>query len=433
MNERTSRSLIERASVFMLISIALIGIGVAVMSARQTAGITTIITLIPTRTGQQERCLTCHNGIEPISPSHSIEEFGCVSCHGGDRLALDAERAHSGMVANPAALDMASTYCGECHSGQIATVQRSLMSTYAGAIALIRRAYGLQPDGEARFAVQPIDGLSAFTVSTDDPHPVQLFAQNCLTCHTNSEPEAVQYQYRSTGCATCHMLYGPDGRYQGGDPTISRTDSGHPLTHTFTTAIPYTQCNHCHNRGNYDLRTMTFVPRADMPLDSPAAISTPSPEAQRLHDYYQPISQFTNCEYELDCIDCHTSHEIMGDAASYNTMADARYVTCATCHGTLDEPPRETTITSADDMAMTYATLNPNVSLSVGDTILITERGEPLYNVRRVGDQWVLTGKVTGESYVVPLVQGSACTQDVNDQSSAACHQCHSVDRNSTP
>ncbi|MFN8527340.1 MAG: hypothetical protein U0670_01870 [Anaerolineae bacterium] len=423
----SNESLFPRALMGFVIGIAVIGIALGVFIARRDAALQTIVSLTPTRTGEVERCLSCHSGIEPISPSHSIEDFGCVSCHGGDRLALEADRAHEGMVRNPAALDAAQQYCGECHAGQIATVQRTLMTTYAGAITLIRRSFGQQPDGTAQYAIQAVDHLQAFTVTDADPHPVQQFAQNCLTCHITGQPEPVTDRYRSTGCATCHVLYASDGRYTGGDPTISRDESGHAQTHQFTTAIPYTQCNHCHNRGNYDLRTMTFVPRADMPYTAATVLE------QRAHDYYQPIAQFTLCEWELDCVDCHTSHEVMGDAVIYSQQTQSRYVECRTCHGTPTELPREAVVASEDEIAMTRANLNPNISLAVGDTIMVTDRGEPLYHIQHVDDQWVLTGKVTGISYPIPLVQGSTCQQDPNDQSSASCHQCHTYDRSSTP
>jgi hypothetical protein len=386
-----------------------------------------IIAMTPTRTGQTERCLTCHQGIESISASHSIEEFGCVSCHGGDGLAIEETAAHTSLVVNPASLDTAQKYCGECHAAQVLMVERSVMTTYTGAIALIRRAYGLQPDSHAQYAAQAVGDLKAFSPVPGDPQPVHDFAANCQTCHTSTEPQQADYFYRATGCATCHVLYANDGLYQGGDPTLSKTEPGHSQTHTFTTAIPYTQCNHCHNRGNYDLRTMTFVPRDDIPASTPL-----SGDAERLHDYYQPIAQFTRCEYELDCIDCHTQQEVMGDGNLYNNRSEAQYTQCKTCHGTPDSPPLETAVTSKD-LAMTRANLNPLVDLAVGDTIMITERGEPLYNVRRVNGEWVLTGKATGISYRVPLVQGSKCTQDVNNQSSAACHECHSVDRTNMP
>lgn len=383
-----------------------------------------IYEMTPTRTGQPERCLTCHYGIEPISASHPTEEFGCVSCHGGDRLATNADAAHTGMVRNPGALDVAQKYCGECHTAQVTLVQRTTMATYAGAIGLVRRSFGLQTDGTAHFAVRAVGDLQAFMPTAQDPAPVQKFAEDCLTCHLYAEPRQETYYYRSTGCSTCHALYANDGLYQGGDPTIPKDKPGYPMRHEFTTAIPYTQCNHCHNRGNYDLRTMTFVQRNDM-----AASATLSGQALRLHDYYQPIGQFTKCEWELDCIDCHTSQEIMGSGQIYNNRTEAQYIQCSTCHGTLDSPPQSEVVQSEQDLAIVRANLNPNVDLYVSNTIIVTTRGEPMWHVQKIGDQWILTDKATGQQYVVPLVKGSKCQQKPDQQASQYCHECHTVDR----
>lgn len=93
-----------------------------------------------------------------------------------------------------------------------------------------------------------------------------------------------------------------------------------------TTAIPYTQCNTCHNRGNYDLQDMQFHAGQDHPTN-------------RLEDYYQPMAQFTQCELKLDCVDCHTSQEVMGDGDLHSYQIEVEYVRCYTCHGTLDSQP----------------------------------------------------------------------------------------------
>ncbi len=67
--------------------------------------------------------------------------------------------------------------------------------------------------------------------------------------------------YRSSGCTACHTPYANDrdpkhsgpyakfghtGKTQTQDPTISKTESGHPLKHEFTRAIPSSQCMVCH-------------------------------------------------------------------------------------------------------------------------------------------------------------------------------------------
>jgi hypothetical protein len=383
------------------------------------------VLLVPTLTGQEEYCLTCHADLPEISSSHPIQTFGCVICHGGERLALEADLAHSSMRGgrNPSDLAVVEASCGgsDCHSGDqalerdhIARVATSLQATYAGAIANIRYSFGAQSDLAAQqgiyaiqAAAQPAPGepafLSSFDPEADSSPAILAFAQNCLSCHLWAEAlEGFEYS-RLTGCAACHT------------PTAGR-DISQPV-HQLTTVIPYTQCNTCHNRGNYDLREMEFVPRSDHPTD-------------RKNDYYQPIAQFTLCEYELDCVDCHTREEAMGDGHLYNNQAELQYVQCQTCHGSLTELPRTKTIASLDDIALRQVFLNPILDLQVGDRVIETERNEELWNVRQLEDgRFEMISKVTQIRYQVPLVMGSACEQNPEEQESNYCHECHAVER----
>jgi hypothetical protein len=74
---------------------------------------------------------------------------------------------------------------------------------------------------------------------------------------TNDHPG----DYRSSGCASCHVVYANDrsksnsgpyaafgnrGQTQTVDPTIDKKESGHPLKHVFTRSIPSSQCMTCH-------------------------------------------------------------------------------------------------------------------------------------------------------------------------------------------
>jgi len=74
---------------------------------------------------------------------------------------------------------------------------------------------------------------------------------------TNEQPG----DYRSSGCTACHTIYANDrdprhsgpyakfghtGTTQTVDPTIPKNESGHPLKHEFTRAIPSSQCMVCH-------------------------------------------------------------------------------------------------------------------------------------------------------------------------------------------
>ena len=107
-----------------------------------------------------EYCLTCHSDLPQVSNSHPVKTFGCVLCHGGERLALDANLAHSTMRGgkNPSDFSVVQASCGgaNCHSGTAESnrnhIQRattSIQATYAGAIANIRYAFGDQSDQKA--------------------------------------------------------------------------------------------------------------------------------------------------------------------------------------------------------------------------------------------------------------------------------------------
>ena len=413
--------------------------------------------ITPALTGQPEYCLTCHEGLAEISPSHPVETFGCVLCHGGERLAQEAGLAHSTMRGgrNPSDLSVVEASCGgsSCHSGEAAgerdhiqRVMTSIQTTYAGAIANIRFTFGAQPNLDALSGITAVQETSTlrrpigeqaanpFKLEAFDPslesHPsVQAFAANCLYCHIYAEPPGFEQppaapatsalldqpglEYaRLTGCAACHTP-------TSGKDLAKENQAARPV-HQLTTAIPYTQCNTCHNRGNYDLRDLQFHPRQDQPAD-------------RLNDYYQPISQFTRCEVELDCIDCHTRQEAMGDGHIYNNQKEIQYVQCRTCHGTLEALPRTRTIETGghiEDIALRLAFLNPVVDLKIGDTIAITDQDEPIWNMLQVEDgKFEMVAKVTGLRYTVPLVMGSACQQKPDEQESRFCHACHAVER----
>ncbi len=74
---------------------------------------------------------------------------------------------------------------------------------------------------------------------------------------TNDQPG----DYRASGCSACHVVYandrsaehsGPYARYGHSgqtatvDPTIPKTEVGHPIKHQFTRSIPSSQCVVCH-------------------------------------------------------------------------------------------------------------------------------------------------------------------------------------------
>ncbi len=98
---------------------------------------------------------------------------------------------------------------------------------------------------------------------------------------TNDQPG----DYRSSGCASCHVVYANDrdprhsgkyaefghtGKTQTVDETISKDEKGHPLQHKFTRAIPTSQCMSCHmHQPNMFMNTYLGYTMWDYESDAP--------------------------------------------------------------------------------------------------------------------------------------------------------------------
>ncbi|MBV9912455.1 MAG: hypothetical protein JOZ93_07750, partial [Sinobacteraceae bacterium] len=98
---------------------------------------------------------------------------------------------------------------------------------------------------------------------------------------TNDQPG----DYRSSGCSSCHVVYANDrdplhsgpyaaagnlGESNSVDPVIPRHESGHPLAHRFTRAIPTSQCMVCHmHQPNVFMNTFMGYTMWDYESDAP--------------------------------------------------------------------------------------------------------------------------------------------------------------------
>jgi hypothetical protein len=86
---------------------------------------------------------------------------------------------------------------------------------------------------------------------------------------TNDHPG----DYRGSGCTSCHVIYANDrdpahsgpyaqfghsGFSASSDPTIPRTEPGHPIKHVFTRSIPSSQCMVCHIHPGTNMLTTYF-------------------------------------------------------------------------------------------------------------------------------------------------------------------------------
>jgi len=397
--------------------------------------------------GEVERCQTCHLGIEEISDSHPSDTLGCAVCHGGNPLSLDKTTAHAQMYGggHPGSLEVASLSCGgtgpngaACHSGnhdlvknQVDTVKTSIMSTKAGELSAVRRIFGLDKTNE-------VPGLSKGEGAVNYPNPLQgrpneeKFQQDCLSqCHQSGgelQKDASNGNVLGNGCETCHVLTNPTHTYIGNDTTIKENQSGRGMVHRLTTQIPYTQCNQCHNQGSHDPIQMKFTARTDIEKVTRDWQAGDLTWTDRVTDYYLPGELFALCEVSLDCIDCHTRLDAMGDGKLYTAQHDAVHIRCSDCHGTKDQLPQTKKLVNPEDLALQMqkqVTNSKFPTLKVGDEILVTSLGEDLPFLRHEGDVWIQSSRVTGKTFKVPLVLGSNCEQNPEEQGADSCHKCH--------
>jgi hypothetical protein len=112
-------------------------------------------------------------------------------------------------------------------------------------------------------------------------HKTRLNDPNMWFMGTNDQPG----DFRNSGCSACHVPYANDrdprhsgpyaafghmGQSQQSDPTISRSESGHPLKHAFTRSIPTSQCMNCHmHQPNMFINTFLGYTMWDYESDAP--------------------------------------------------------------------------------------------------------------------------------------------------------------------
>lgn len=315
---------------------------------------------------RQEGCMAdgCHVGIENIAPvkemSDEIKKKGeCTVCHmGNPNETKDEDIAHEGMYKNPSDLNHVRETCGQCHEQQTENIFKSLHSTMAGMISGARYTWGAQPEKLALYGVKPVvdtrtnlpehalselklipfyneEDASYQTTYLDQVqisgNPIDSYLRKqCLRCHlwvdrSNANPG----DRRASGCAACHVLYDYEGKSQTADQSIDNTKTGRPMKHEITSKIPTEQCLRCHNRGG---RTgVSFI--GHMEADYSTPYRQGGADAQRTHGRtYNKLQSDHHYAKGLECIDCHTGVDVMGDGYIYSKKWQQNKTTCETCH-----------------------------------------------------------------------------------------------------
>lgn len=254
--------------------------------------------------GRIERCVACHvTPEEDPGGAHSREALGCASCHLGNPLAFDKERAHEGLEREPGALSTVALTCGRegCHARESARVATSPMTRGAGMVAVDRFAFGevAEPDGTRTIAE---------VLATAHPTPAESHLRKlCAGCHLGARRANRDdlINGNGSGCAACHVARRLDDKPRPHPPVDSKVTDD--------------RCFGCHSgSGRIALSYQGLV---EVEKDEPFAHAAP--------DVHQTAG--------MACIDCHLHTDLMGDGVARTHKEDQVEITCEACHGPVPE------------------------------------------------------------------------------------------------
>ena len=362
---------------------------------------------------QNESCLGCHQNTKGYSEYHNPELIGCASCHLGNTESFEKEKAHKGMVLIPGNLSDAKETCGKCHPSELEKVENSLMTTNSGLVAVDKYIFGEADSPNYQYHIQLIEN------SASDKHLRDL----CANCHLGAQKEefgAITQLSRGGGCNACHLNYTNEAKqdllaYLESDR--KKLPQNHPSTDIF---VSNEHCFGCHSRSsristNYEGFQETLLDEEDIVGKS----GYKTIEDKRVYEF---VEADIHHKKGLLCIDCHTSHEVMGDGKKYTHEEQAVKITCSDCH--FKEAPNKIVYDSLDAESLKVF-LHRGYDHFDKQMISVKKSGHPLVNtfIDSLGNAYLI-GK--GDGVIHPLnKQPDVCARD-EVHSGMACSTCHS-------
>jgi len=369
-------------------------------------------------------CETCHQHIEKVSASHP----DCISCHGGDPGEKNKNASHLAMFGpkNPAAPQHWDKTCGACHLYQLGRVKANLMYTATGMIKNTQLTwegadnqlyssrggdvYDSRGKPQRLKPVSELDHLSG-----------ELYRKFCSQCHVAEGTDDVYSASHASGCAACHFPYNDTATYAGNDSTVAGK-TPYSASHAMEKLPDNKVCSRCHNRsgrialsyeGLYDGNNSMVPTKNGLP--GPVMLSG---SRNAVH-----ITPDVHAAAGMDCIDCHTSRDIMGDGYAYENMYLQTEISCQDCHGGA-KPPRYREITRENDEALRESK-SYKMQMRPGMKMLVTAKGRSYSNVfYRDGVVYVL-GKRSGKLFKSKVITGTP-EHTIVGHDRMECYACHS-------
>lgn len=360
----------------------------------------------------KETCFNCHTHNTGFSEYHNPELIGCVSCHLGDPNAIDKDDSHKGMVLIPGNLSDADQTCGKCHQDELYKIKNSLMTTNSGLVAVNKFIFGEADSPDYHYHIKDLQFTAA------DTHMRNL----CANCHLGAEKKEfgeINQLSRGGGCNACHLNYSAEAKndlnqyLKSGKIDLPKV---HPSTDIF---VNDTHCFGCHSRSNristnYQGWHETLLDEADVLNKDGFKVF----EDKRVYVFK---GEDVHHNRGLLCIDCHSSHEVMGDGKKYLHQESAVKLNCADCH--YKDKPNTISYDELDKESL-LVFLHRDYKHQDKKIISVKDGGHPLVNTFvDENDAVFLIGKKDGKIHPIKK-QSEVCSKD-NAHKSVSCSTCH--------
>jgi hypothetical protein len=126
----------------------------------------------------------------------------------------------------------------------------------------------------------------------------------------------------------------------------------------------------------------------------------------------------------MECIDCHTSRDVMGDGFSYTNMYQQTEIACQDCHGDAGELPRYREITRENDETLRESRGYKQPARS-GMRMIQTAKGRSYSNVYYQDGAIWLQGKRSGKMHRSKVITGTP-EHTIVGHGRLECYTCHS-------
>jgi len=358
---------------------------------------------------QPDNCITCHKDTTSIDNFHPYSEFGCASCHGGNKDAIDKQKAHKNMVLNPSRLEHANMFCGKCHKDIINRVDKSIMNDMHGVLDVLKFQFHETKTIQKTKGIKDLKNIPTNKQSLAQDH----FSKLCAACHINQDEKIFKntsYTPRGGGCVDCHRV--EDVKKLG--VKNNKLKLKHPK---LSTKIPSKNCLKCHNRSNR-IGLSYFGKFESEGYGTPYKNGKLTNKIDKGRYYYELPADIHHTTAKLDCIDCHTEVGVMGDGKHHAHMEDAVDISCKDCHDAKFE--------DASKFGLSAMLSAVNGSVPFAKKVAITNKKQtPLYNLQKNGENIEFFRKIDGKKFDITKMSDNEYHKSKNHQR-LDCTACHS-------